>query len=136
MVATHAGLPRSSPCPCEIPITVDGTSRRRKVIWDVLGEDNWKFLGQGEFLDKDALFASMGFRLIILKAAAADAGEGRSRLPQQNTGGSDALCLGALPVSEVPQYEYGCSTDDLPSKSRINQEKNGETHVPDLLDSH
>ena len=37
------------------------------MIWDLLGEDNWKFLGQEEFLDKDALFASMGFRLIILK---------------------------------------------------------------------
>jgi len=66
MAATHAGLPRNSPCPCEIPITVDGKSRRRKVIRDLLGGDNRKFLVQGEFLDKDALFASMGFRLIIV----------------------------------------------------------------------
>ena len=35
------------------------------MIWDLLGGDNRKFLGQGEFLDKDALFASMGFRLVI-----------------------------------------------------------------------
>ena len=30
--------------------------------------------------------------------ATADAGDGLSRTPQQDTGGSDALCLGAPPV--------------------------------------
>jgi len=48
------------------------------------------------------IFASIILRLMILKIVAADAGEGDSRLPKQNTGGSDALCLAAPPVSGKP----------------------------------
>ena len=39
--------------------------------------------------------------------AAADADEGYSRLSQQNTGGSDAVCLGAPPVQGQP-WHPGC----------------------------
>ena len=35
---------------------------------------------------------------MVLQQAAADADESHARQPEQNTGGSDALCLGALPV--------------------------------------
>ena len=35
---------------------------------------------------------------------AAEADEGHSRLPRQDSGGSDALCLGAPPVPEWPHY--------------------------------
>ena len=35
---------------------------------------------------------------MVLQQAAADADESHARQPEQNTGGSDAPCLGALPV--------------------------------------
>jgi hypothetical protein len=48
-------------------------------------------------------------RLWSWKMAAADAGEKPSRLPEQDTGGSDALCLGATPVQArmSNKYTYG-----------------------------
>ena len=56
------------------------------------------WLGQGEFLDKAAYSHLSDLGLWFFKMAAADAGEVHSRLPRQDTGGSDALCLGAPPV--------------------------------------
>ena len=55
--------------------------------------------GQVEFLDKDAYSHLWNLARGPDKAATADADEGHSRLAQQNTGGSDALCLGA-PLSQ------------------------------------
>jgi hypothetical protein len=45
------------------------------------------------------IFASIVLDLMVFKMATADADEGYSRLPKQNTGGSDAFCLGDTPVS-------------------------------------
>jgi hypothetical protein len=57
----------AQPCPREIWITVDGKSKRKKVDLGFAWKRCSKELrGQGEFLDKDALFASMGFPLMIL----------------------------------------------------------------------
>ena len=51
--------------------------------------------------------------------AAADADESHSRLPKQNTGGSDALWLGALPVHGKPWHRW--LLGDHPSRLRQNQ---------------
>ena len=50
--------------------------------------------------------------------AAADADESHSRLPKQNTGGSDALWLGALPARGKPWHQW--LIGDYPSKLRKN----------------
>jgi len=53
---------------------------------------------QGEFLDKDAYSHLSDSGLWSFKTATADADEGPSGLPRQNTGGSDALWK--LPLSQ------------------------------------
>ena len=52
----------------------------------------------GELLDKDAYSRLFNTRLWSWRIAVADADEKYSRLPRQDTGGSDALCLGTTPV--------------------------------------
>ena len=54
---------------------------------------------QGEFLDKAVYSPPLDFGWWFGKMAAADADEVHNRLPKQSTGGSDALCLRAPPVS-------------------------------------
>ena len=53
---------------------------------------------QGEVLDKAAYSHLLEFCAGSFKMAAADADDGHFRLPKRNTGGSDAPCLGPLPV--------------------------------------
>jgi len=59
-------------------------------------------IGQGELLDKGAYSRQLDSGSWSFKMAAADADEGHSRLPKQDTGGQDALCLGVPPVSGKP----------------------------------
>ena len=54
--------------------------------------------GTGVAPRQRCIFASIEFPLVVLKIAAADADERHSIFPEQDTGGSDALCLGAIPV--------------------------------------
>jgi hypothetical protein len=54
---------------------------------------------QGEFLDKAVYSHPLDFGWWFGKMAAADADEVHNRLAKQSTGGSDALCLRAPPVS-------------------------------------
>ena len=54
---------------------------------------------QGEFLDKAAYSHLLDFGSWFFKMTAADADEVHTRMPKQDTGGSDALCLRAPPVS-------------------------------------
>jgi len=64
----------------------------------LLGWHNEKFGSAGESFSK-----KVHIRVTLIpahgsfKMAAADADEGHSWLPKQDTGGSDALCLGAPP---------------------------------------
>jgi hypothetical protein len=55
-------------------------------------------MGQGEFFEKVAYSLLGDFGLWSVKTATADADEGHTRLPKQNTGGSDALWK--LPLSQ------------------------------------
>ena len=55
------------------------------------------WLRQGQLPNKDAYSRLLNSRLCSWRIAAADADERRSRLPKKDTGGSDALCLGANP---------------------------------------
>jgi hypothetical protein len=56
------------------------------------------WIGQEELLDKAAYSRQLDWVYWLRNMAAADADEGPSRLPEQNTGGSDALCLDVPPV--------------------------------------
>jgi len=56
---------------------------------------------QGEFPDKDAYSHLWDFDFWPFKTATADADEEYSRMPKQNTGGSDALCLETPPCPRV-----------------------------------
>ena len=63
------------------------------------------WFGTGGVPRQSCIFGSMMDRGSWLRnLAAADADEGHSRPPRQDTGGSDALCLGAPPVPEGPDY--------------------------------
>ena len=60
------------------------------------------WIGQEELLDKVAYSRPLDWVYWLRNMAAAEADERPSRLPEQNTGGSDALCLGVPPVQGEP----------------------------------
>jgi hypothetical protein len=73
-----------------------------------------KELGErGELLNKDAYSRLSNSRLWSWRIAAADADEKHSRLAKQDTGGSDALCLGANPVIARIFHESPAATTDM-----------------------
>ena len=74
-----------------------------RFIANLLGwDDERTALARGSSSTKLHIFASIGVTFVILKTVAADADESHSRLLRQNTGGSDALYLGAPPVTKQP----------------------------------
>ena len=60
------------------------------------------WIGQEELLDKAAYSRQLDWVYWLGNMAAAGADERPPRLPEQNTDGSDALCLGVPPVQEEP----------------------------------
>jgi len=79
------------------------------------------------------IFACIWSPLAVFQKATAEAEEGHSRLIRQDTGCSDALCLGAPPVPGQPHY--GRSKDDPPGESGINLGKMGQLPVKIILDT-
>ena len=63
---------------------------------------------------------------MVLQQAAADADESHARQPEQNTGGSDALCLGALPV------QGNLGIDGIQGVIQANQGKYQKIHLGGL----
>jgi len=60
------------------------------------------WIGEEELLDKAAYSRQLDWVYWLRNLAAADAAELPSRLPEQHTGGSNALCLGVPPVHGEP----------------------------------
>jgi hypothetical protein len=77
---------------------------------------------QGKVLDKGAYSHLLELCLGSFETVIADAGAAHCRLPKQNTGGSDALCLGPPPVSVSPKYHW--QKYDHQNKYRMNLESN------------
>jgi len=79
------------------------------------------WIGQEELLDKGAYSHLGNSRLVVISTATADADEGHSRLPKQNTGGSDALWK--LPLSQGGHRVNGRNMT-IKAKYRMNLKSN------------
>jgi len=72
----------------------------RNLIGSIIKEYDWT----GGVPRQSCIFAAVGMGQCSCNMAAADADESPSRLPKQDTGGSDALCLGAPAVQRKPWH--------------------------------